>query len=288
MKKSINEMLKEYLASRQLTAATMNVKDADAFISQGDYERNELITFFKAMKETNRAVYLYGLTLLGSDGVLPSIYTKAQGLSHRVLPAFEFPRADVPLSQRYKYANQMVKFLDETLGEKSKEVLAGNHHEIPAEAFTEEKRFYEASENLKVYLEEKHQRKVIELQDFCDRQAIWYEQVITQEVVDYVNERQEVLGGVYQDHAIYVTKIPYDTVAYLKASAPIEKRYHYCHCAFAKDAILHQKALDPKWCHCSGGFAKHPFEVILERPLEVEVVQSVLNGDSCCRFKIIL
>jgi len=41
-----------------------------------------------------------------------------------------------------------------------------------------------------------------------------------------------------------------------------------------------------KWCYCSGGFAKFPFEVIFDRELTVKVISSPLKGDNICRFAI--
>lgn len=40
------------------------------------------------------------------------------------------------------------------------------------------------------------------------------------------------------------------------------------------------------WCYCSGGFAKLMFDVVFGESTEVEVLQSVLAGDSVCRFRI--
>lgn len=149
-----------------------------------------------------------------------------------------------------------------------------------------EKTFYESSESLPVYLKERHQRKVEELQEFCDQKWIWFEQKITEEVVDYVRSNQEILSGVYEDGYIYVTKFPYNTQGVIHAETDQMKRYHYCHCPFAKESLLTGTPVDYEWCHCSGGYAKYPYEVIFNRALEVELLESVLKGDSKCRFRI--
>jgi hypothetical protein len=65
------------------------------------------------------------------------------------------------------------------------------------------------------------------------------------------------------------------------------KRYFACHCPLAKDAILKEKCgISSNWCYCSAGFAKFPFEVVFGQPLEAELLESVLNGGSICRFSI--
>ena len=139
-----------------------------------------------------------------------------------------------------------------------------------------------------VYLKERHQRRVLELQKYCDEGKVWFEQIITQEVVEHVRTNQEVLSAVRKDDTLYVTKIPYETQQYLTETDPIKKRYYYCHCTLAREAILNDSQnIDPNWCYCSAGFAKFPFEVILgKEEMEVTVLESVLSGSDKCRFAI--
>ena len=66
-----------------------------------------------------------------------------------------------------------------------------------------------------------------------------------------------------------------------------EKNYYACHCTFAREAILNDEENVPSdWCYCSAGFAKFPFEVILDKELSVKVLNSALDGDGFCRFEI--
>ena len=152
----------------------------------------------------------------------------------------------------------------------------------------QEKEYYKKAESLDIYLKERHERKVKELQEYCDENKVWYEQVITQEVVDFVKNNQEILSAVKKENTLYVTKIPYEPDKYLKESDLILKRYYACHCSFARESILSQEEVDFKWCYCSAGYAKFPFEVILEKELDVQVLESPLKGDKICRFAISL
>lgn len=81
--------------------------------------------------------------------------------------------------------------------------------------------------------------------------------------------------------------IPYDTKAWLDAKDPSEKLYFACHCPFVREG-LKDGTLDVNkdWCYCSAGFAKYPFEVIFDRTLEVELLETPLKGDIQCRFRI--
>ena len=65
------------------------------------------------------------------------------------------------------------------------------------------------------------------------------------------------------------------------------RRYYACHCPLARAAILDGKVKIPAvFCYCSGGFEKFAFDNIFGEPAEVEMLESVLNGDERCRFAI--
>lgn len=40
------------------------------------------------------------------------------------------------------------------------------------------------------------------------------------------------------------------------------------------------------WCHCTAGYNKKLFEIVFERPVEVEVLQSIRQGFDFCLLKI--
>ncbi|MBN2794040.1 MAG: hypothetical protein JXR88_01440 [Clostridia bacterium] len=281
-----NLLLDLYLEEIKTDREHMSIENMEMFLNLTELTRNELIEIFKSLKTINQEVYVYGLTLLGSFGVLESIYHKAKAVSSVSLPEFEYPVEGTPMKALPKYADKMTRFLKEHVKEQTFQVLADNHHGIPDEAFDQEVQQYIASTSLEDYLKERHDRKVQELQQHADENKIWFEQVITQEVVDFVKANQEMLSAVLKDEALYITKIPYDTVSYLHEKDNQLKRHAYCHCGLARAAILTGEKVDPDWCYCSAGFAKKPFEMILGRPLKITVLNSVLKGDMTCRFKI--
>jgi hypothetical protein len=127
------------------------------------------------------------------------------------------------------------------------------------------------------------------LQQYCDEKKIWFEQVITQEVIDYVRSNQEILSAVRDGDQLYVTKIPYDTLSHLAESEPRKKAFYACHCPFARESILSvTQSISENWCYCSGGFEKFPFDVILGQELKVKVLNTALKDDPICRFEISL
>lgn len=168
-----------------------------------------------------------------------------------------------------------------------KKVLAGNNHDLPKDALMPEKVEYENADTFEQYLKDRHERKVAELIKYRDSGKVWFEQKITDAVVDYVASNQEILSGVIRDGWLYITKIPYDTEAYLSAEKLHEKQYYACHCSFAREALVQgNHDISPLWCYCSGGYAKFPFEVILDQKLKIECIENVLKDGNLCRFRI--
>jgi hypothetical protein len=132
-----------------------------------------------------------------------------------------------------------------------------------------------------------HERQVSILQKYSDEKKVWYEQIITQEVVDFVKKDQEIQSAVLKDGKLYTKKIPYDPVQFLQEMDGKMKRYYACHCPFARESILSgSPKIDPDWCFCSAGFSKFEFEVILGHELPIKCLANALEKDEFCRFEI--
>jgi len=56
-----------------------------------------------------------------------------------------------------------------------------------------------------------------------------------------------------------------------------------CYCGMVQAA---EGEISRTYCHCSKGFVKKLWEAVLERPLEVEFIQSVISGANECKFAI--
>ncbi len=94
-------------------------------------------------------------------------------------------------------------------------------------------------------------------------------------------------AGVLEGNVISVTKIPKEFSRYLKANDETEKRYLYCHCPRVRELLkIEQKPLPKEYCYCGAGFFKDIWEFILQRPVEVKVVESLLQGDAACKIEI--
>jgi hypothetical protein len=66
---------------------------------------------------------------------------------------------------------------------------------------------------------------------------------------------------------------------YLAETDERMKRYYYCHCPWVRESLrAGDVRVSPTFCHCSAGFTKKYWEVVLDQPLEAEIVESVLQG----------
>jgi len=128
---------------------------------------------------------------------------------------------------------------------------------------------------------------VAELEEYAESGRVWYEQVITPEVVEYVRSNQEILSAVLRGDKLYITKVPYAPAEYLGESDTTMRRFYACHCPLARMAILTgEPEVSMEWCYCSAGFEKLPYDVLFGEELEVEVLESALGGSNRCRFAV--
>ena len=290
--------LEKHIMASGAALSTCSVDDIKGYIAllleNGEVTAETLLAMARYFYLENRHdIYIYFTKLFGGMGVLENIKRRAEKYAgketaRKIFDGFAFPPLGTPLEEVPKYTNGlMARLKKHTSPELYKKILAGNNHGVPEQSMQSEKELYEKSESLGQYLKELHARKVAELQQYCDSGQVWFEQEITPPVVDFVASNQEILSAAEKDGKLYVTKIPYDTPAYLAAKTDKEKNYYACHCPFAREAIISGRdAVPSDWCYCSAGFTKFPFEIILGRELDVKVINSALDGDGFCRFEI--
>ena len=114
----------------------------------------------------------------------------------------------------------------------------------------------------------------------------FYGQEISDEVLAFVKENPEMLAPVRRGNKLYCMAFPCNMKAYLNATDEKMKRYHACHCPFAKESILSENVVSSALCNCSLGHVINFTEAFMDRELEGKVVRSVLNGDLTCEYEI--
>ncbi len=250
-----------------------------------------LARYYSFKKDQEALIYL--LALLGTQGIIESqkerlISLKGDDLAESIFAEIAFPPLGSPLEAYPQHVNQYLERMTETLSrEDCQNVLAGNHHRMPESYFENEMNILKELGDIDLYLKQKHQKMVDELQAHCNSGELWFEQKITQAVVDMVKDNQEVQTGVRHGRKIYLQKIPYNPDAFLNETDPAQKRFYACHCPFVRTSLLNSKTkVSSLWCYCTGGFEKLAWDVMFNQSLKVELLESVLDGYERCRFAI--
>lgn len=112
-------------------------------------------------------------------------------------------------------------------------------------------------------------------------------------LADVVSRGWGAAGVLYADGSgdrIVATKIPKSgyLVEYMNEPDPARRRALYCHCPRVRDALRTGEGLSATYCYCGAGFYKGIWEEILQQPVEVELLESVLAGGEVCRMAIYL
>jgi len=205
-----------------------------------------------------------------------------------ILPKENLPPLGMPDTEKMKVTREVVEKMEKVLDPSDcKKILADVAHGLPRNFRKGEREKFLKAGSIDEYLKQKRENAIAELEKHRDEGSLFYNQYITDDVVEFVKSRPDVLSGERRENTIYHTKIPYMVQEYLEATDERMKRYYACHCAWARESILDNDVdVSASFCHCSGGFTKMPWEAALDQPLEYEMVKSVLKGDDECSFII--
>ncbi len=193
----------------------------------------------------------------------------------------------IPTPEKPRYMQPVIERLEKALGaEACRAFLADCLRDLPDDYYAKERELYQSCKNVDEYLARKKQ-KFVEQLEACQREGrLFFAQEVTDEVLAFVHSEPEMGGGARVGNVVYETKIPFMTKQYLAETDPTLKRYFYCHCPWAREAVRSGEKVAPIFCNCSAGFHKKPWEAALGQKIQVEVLESVLQGHSRCRFAI--
>jgi predicted hydrocarbon binding protein len=110
------------------------------------------------------------------------------------------------------------------------------------------------------------------------------------ELIEIIVDRGWGSAGIKEGRTVIATKIPKsgDIIEYMNETDPVKKRWYYCHCPRVRDILKTSDTISQTYCYCGAGFYKGIWEEILQRTVEVEVLESVLTGDEVCKIGIYL
>jgi hypothetical protein len=174
--------------------------------------------------------------------------------------------------------------MEDLLDEESFEsILSGSLRTLKDEWYQDGRQKYLECKNLDEYLDRRSIEYIAELEQMKNEGRLYFNQEITDEVIEFVRSQPEMAHGVREGNILYAVKIPYMAKDYIHEEDERMKRYYGCHCPWVRESIKNDnETVSPRFCLCSAGFEKKPWEVIFDQPLKAEVVESVLNGDLRC------
>jgi predicted hydrocarbon binding protein len=166
-------------------------------------------------------------------------------------------------------------------GEKGLQVMMGCACQYPKAGLQTARQAYEATGKVDAALDLLQKQFESFLRDTLELKESFVEEVIG---------RGWGLAGIREGSRIIATKIPKsgNLAAYLEEHDPERKRQYYCHCPRIGDVLKSGESLPLAYCYCGAGYYKGIWEEILQRPVEVEVLESVLDGGEVCKIAISL
>jgi hypothetical protein len=262
-------------------------------IEEGQNTEDNFITLARyGLFIRNNAVFVAFVESLDGGEAQENLYKRVaewfgETLRDEVFAGIGVAPFGIPTPEKPRYMQPVIERLEQALGpDACRELLANCLRDLPDEYFLSGRETYKSCKDIDEYLIKKKEGFVEQL-EACQRDGrLFFAQEITDDVLAFVRSEAEIGGGVRDGNVIYETKIPYMTKQYLTETDETLKRYFYCHCPWAREAVKSGEKVAPIFCNCSAGFHKKPWEIIFGQTLQVEVLESVLQGDLRCRFAI--
>ncbi len=185
---------------------------------------------------------------------------------------------------------QFMKRFDEiTDNAVAKDILTHVRHGLKHSEFEFVKEKFAKYNNIDDFIEACLQEEIKTFTKLRDAGESFYGQVINEEVLEFLLSEPGILTAIRKGAELHITAFPSNMVEYLKETDAGKKRYHACHCPFAKESILDEKgAVSKTLCYCSLGHVKLMWETIFDLELDGDVVESALNGNLLCKYVVYL
>ncbi len=262
-------------------------------IAEGQNSEENFLTLARyGLFIKNNAVFVAFLEVLDGGEAQENLYRRVaerygEALRDEVFAGIGLAPFGLPTPDKPRTMQPVIARLEQALGAEACRALIGDSlRDLPDESYAKERELYLSCQDVDEYIARKKQGFVAQL-EACQREGrLFFAQEVTAEVLAFVRKEPEIGGGVRAGNVVYETKIPFLTKEYLAETDPTLRRYTYCHCPWAREAIRSGEEVAPIFCNCSAGFHKKPWEAALGQRIRVDVLESVLAGADRCRFAI--
>lgn len=203
-----------------------------------------------------------------------------EGIGKEVMEGSEELSSQSSRQEVIEWSKQAMERLDSLVDEeKRKEIMTGCACQYPRSGLQRIRKRYEETKDIDLA----HQMLQQRFESFL-KNSLQLDDQLIEEIVD----KGWGLAGVRKGSTITATKIPKSgyLLEYMKETDPDRKRQYYCHCPRVRDVLGTPETIPPTYCYCGAGFYKDIWEEILQRPVEVEVLETVLGGDEVCKIAV--
>ncbi len=185
-------------------------------------------------------------------------------------------------AQVIEWSQQAMERLDLLVDEKGRrEIMTGCACQYPKSALQEIRKKYQETRDTGLA----HRMLQEQFESFLQK-TLQLDDELIQEIVS----RGWGLAGVKNGKTIIATKIPKsgNLVQYMQEIDPQVKRQTYCHCPRIREVLKGSETISATYCYCGAGFYQSIWEEILQEPVEVELLESVMQGGEVCQVAILL
>lgn len=185
---------------------------------------------------------------------------------------------DTPERQRAAWTGKLLDRLTEAAGEAAaREIMLGCACLPPRSKLEEARQVYAATGSME------SARQILE-RDF--RAFLTSGLGLAEDAAADIVSRGWGMAGVIRDGSIIATRIPRsgNLRDYLAETDPERRRALYCHCPRVRHLVGSGRELPDLYCYCGGGFYRFIWEYVLDAPVQVELLASVMRGDDVCSF----
>lgn len=168
-----------------------------------------------------------------------------------------------------------------------KRILRSGLRDLPDEHYEPVRERYNEIGDIDAFLDDRGRSRVEELEQHRDDGTPYFNQMISDAVIDFVRATPQIGRGVRRGSTVFETKIPHQSIEYLAAVDLETQQYRACHCPVVKESMAGSDLpISEVFCEFCPVFHARPWEVIFGRKLEYDVLESAKRGADRCTFAI--
>jgi hypothetical protein len=241
----------------------------------------------------NNDLYVGAMEVLDGREVMENLSNRlreefGEDFRNKIFENISLPPLGLHPKKKPEYTKKLIPRLQETLGDKRcAEFLNQGLRDRYEQSRKPDREKFLKSKDIDEFLRNRRHEYIKELEEHHKKESLYFTQEITREVLEFIKNDSLIGVGLREGDRIIVKKIPHMAKEYLAEPDEQKKKYFYCHCPWVKEALLEsEQPIPPVFCNCSAGYYKAYWEIVLDQPIEVDVVESILDGGDVCTFAV--